>query len=67
MPGYITKAPLRFAHEMPSKPQHQPHPHAEKTFGATVQYAKALDDSPALTPDGKMYIQQVLGVLQYYG
>jgi hypothetical protein len=67
MPGYITKALLRFAHEMPSKPQHQPHPHAEKTFGATVQYAKALDDSPALTPDGKTYIQQVLGVLQYYG
>ena len=67
MPGYITKALIRFAHEAPSKPQHQPHPHAEKIFGARVQYAKALDNSPLLLPEGKTYIQQVLGVLNYYG
>jgi hypothetical protein len=67
MPGYIIKALTRFAHETPSKPQHQPHPHAEKTYGATVQYAKALDNSPLLSPASKTYIQQVLGVLLYYG
>ena len=67
MPGYISKALSRFAHEPPSKPQHQPHPHAEKIFGATVQYAKAPDNSPVLPPDKKTYIQQVLGVLMYYG
>jgi hypothetical protein len=67
MPGYIAKALSRFAHETPSKPQHQPHPHAEKTYGATVQYAKALDNSPLLPPNSKTYIQQVLGVLLYYG
>jgi hypothetical protein len=67
MPGYISKALSRFAHEIPKKPQHQPHPHAEKTFGATVQYAKAPDNSQLLPPDGKTYIQQVLGVLMYYG
>ena len=67
MPGYIDKALLRFAHTPPSKPQHQPHPSADKKYGETVQYAKALDDSPLLPPDGKTYIQQVLGVLMYYG
>jgi hypothetical protein len=67
MPGYITKALTRFTHKTPSKPQHQPHPHAEKTYGATVQYAKALNNSPILPPDSKTYIQQVLGVLLYYG
>jgi hypothetical protein len=36
MPGYITKALTRFAHKTPSRPQHQPHPHVEKTYGATV-------------------------------
>ena len=67
MPGYIDKALLRFAHEPPSKPQHQPHPSADKKYGETVQYAKALDNSPLLPPDRKTYIQQVLGVLMYYG
>ncbi len=67
MPGYITKALTQFAHKTPSRPQHQPHPHAEKTYGATVQYAKALYNSPILPPDSKTYIQQVLGVLLYYG
>ena len=67
MPGYIEKALARFAHDVPSKPQHQPHPHAEKIFGAKVQYAKAPDESELLAPDGKTFIQQVLGVILYYG
>ena len=67
MPGYIIKALTQFSHKTPSKPQHQPHPHAEKTYGATVQYAKALDRSLLLPPNSKTYIQQVLGVLLYYG
>lgn len=65
MPGYISKALSQLAHEKPSKPQHQPHPHAEKFFGATVQYAKALDNSPLLSSIGKTFIQQVLGVIMF--
>ena len=42
-------------------------PACGETYGATVQYAKALDNSPILPPDSKTYIQQVLGVLLYYG
>jgi hypothetical protein len=67
MPGYIAKALLRFAHPTPSKPQHQPHPHTERRYGATIQYAKNPDDSPLLLAEDKTFIQQVLGVLLYYG
>ena len=67
MPGYILKALVRFAHEAPNKPQNQPHPHTERKFGATIQYAKAPDESARLPPEGKTFIQQVLGVLLYYG
>ena len=67
MPGYIAKALIRFAHPTPNKPQHQPHPHTERSYGATIQYAKNPDDSPLLPAEGKTFIQQVLGVLLYYG
>ena len=67
MPGYITKALAQFAHPAPKKPQHQPHPHMERTYGATIQYAKAPDTAPPLPATNKTYIQQVLGVLIYYG
>jgi len=66
MPGYIAKALARFAHPTPKKPQHQPHPHTERTYGATIQYAKAQDTSPVLPATDKTFIQQVLGVLLYY-
>ena len=67
MPGYIAKALARFAHPAPKKPQHQPHPNTERSYGATIQYAKAEDTSPAVPATDKTFIQQVLGVLLYYG
>ncbi len=36
-------------------------------YGATVQYAKAIDSSPAATKEEEKYICQVIGVLLYYG
>ena len=65
MPGYIAKALIRFAHPPPNKPQHQPHPHTECTYGATILYAKKTDDSPLLAAIDKSYIQQVLGESYY--
>ncbi len=67
MPGYIDKTRARFGRTPPSTPQHQPHPHTIPTYGATVQYAKAVDDSPPATKDEIKYIHQVIGVLLYYG
>ena len=49
MPGYIENALIRFGHKPPDKPQLQPYPHTIPTYGATVQYAKAADTSPAAT------------------
>jgi hypothetical protein len=36
------------------------------TYGATVQYAKAIDSSPAATKEEEKYIFQVIGILLYY-
>jgi hypothetical protein len=66
MPGYIENALVRFGHEPPDKPQLQPYPHTIPTYGATVQYAKAADTSPAATKAEEKYIRQVIGVLLYY-
>jgi hypothetical protein len=45
----------------------QPHPHTIPTYGATVQYAKAIESSPAATKEEEKYICQVIGILLYYG
>jgi hypothetical protein len=37
------------------------------TYGATIQYAKAINSSPAATKEEEKYIRQVIGVLLYYG
>jgi hypothetical protein len=67
MPGYIEKNLVRFGHVLPTKPQMHPHPHTIPTYGATVQYAKAIDASPAATKNEEKYIRQVIGILLYYG
>jgi hypothetical protein len=52
---------------MPDKPQRQPHPHTLPTYGATIRYAKHINQSPPTTKEQQKYIQQVIGVLLYYG
>jgi hypothetical protein len=67
MPGYVEKALAQFGHQVPMKPQDQPHKHTIPTYGATVQYAKAGDISRPLSKEEKKYIQQVIGTFLYYG
>ncbi len=67
MPGYIKNALIHFGHEPPDKLQMQPYPRTTPTYGATVQYAKAANLSPAVTKAEEKYIWQVIGVLLYYG
>ena len=66
MPGYVDKALVRFKHELPTKPQDQPHRHTVPTYGATVQYAKQLEASPTLDKKGKKFVQQVIGTFLFY-
>ncbi len=67
MLGYVEKALVRFGHQVPKPPQHQPHKHTIPTYGATIQYAKAEEKSRPLAKDEKKYIQQVIGKFLYYG
>jgi hypothetical protein len=67
MPGYIEKNLVCFGPVLPTKPQMQPHPHRIPTYGATVQYSKAIDTSPMATKNEKKYIRQVIGILLYFG
>jgi hypothetical protein len=68
MPGYISKALLHFDQKKTDKIQNSPHPHSIPTYGAKIQYAEQLDDSPKLDKADTKYIQQVAGtLLLYYG
>jgi hypothetical protein len=68
MPGYVSKALLRFEHKKKTdKIQNSPHPHNILTYGAKVQYAEQSDGSPKLDKADIKYIQQVAGTLLYYG
>jgi hypothetical protein len=67
MPEYIENALIRFGHNKPDKPQMQPYHHTTPTYGATIEYAKAVDTSPAATKVGEKVIRQVIGILLYYG
>jgi hypothetical protein len=67
MPGYVSKALLRFNHKNPEKTQNSPHPHIIPAYGTKIQYADQPDNSPKLDKEGTKYIQQVAGTLLYYG
>ena len=66
MPGYIEKALIRFQHSPPSRPQHSPHSWIAPQYGVQTQLTDHPDNTAALPVDGKLFIQQVLGVLLYY-
>jgi hypothetical protein len=65
MPGYVSKALLRFNHKNPEKTQNSPHPHIIPAYGTKIQYADQPDNSPKLDKEGTKYIQQVAGTLLY--
>ena len=56
----------RKVHLSTGKVQDQPHQHSIPMYGATIQYAKKLDDSPKLDKEDKLFIQQVTGTFLYY-
>ena len=66
MPGYIERALLRFQHPLPSRPQHSPHAWIAPHYGAPTQLTDHPDNSAALPANGKLFIQQVIGVLLWY-
>ena len=67
MPGYIERALLRFAHPHPPKPQHSPHAWTKPNYGAKTQFAPPDDTSDELPATDKTRIQEIIGVLLFYG
>ena len=65
MPGYCLEALQRFRHEA-AQWTDQPHDHSVPMYGAKIQYAKKLDESPEIGPEDKLFIQQVTGTFLYY-
>ena len=66
MPGYIARALSRFQHPEPTRPQHSPHEWIAPVYGAPTQLTDAPDTTESLPGAGKLFIQQVIGVLLYY-
>ena len=66
MPTYIPAALHRLQHKPPTKPHHAPYKAAPFKFGAATQ-TPPKDNTPPLSPDKIKYVQQVVGVLLYFG
>jgi hypothetical protein len=67
MPGYVEAALHKFQHPAPTRPEDSPHAWNQPTYGAKIQYAKALDTSPCFSAKETTHIQQIIGSFLYYG
>jgi hypothetical protein len=56
MPGYLSKALLRFKHDVPKTKQNSPHPHVAPQYGAKEQYTMEEDTSPLLSKEEAKYV-----------
>jgi hypothetical protein len=61
MLNYVPEALIRLQHAPPTKPQHQPYPHAKPAYSATKQCVETIDMSPPLSKEDKKYVQEVVG------
>jgi hypothetical protein len=67
MPGYISCALQRFTIPTPTKVQHSPHAWKKPNYGAKTQLTEPADVSTPLPPKDRKHLQEVIGVLLYYG
>ena len=67
MPGYISHALQRFAIPAPTKAQHSPHAWKKPNYGTKTQLTEPADLSAPLPPKDRKHLQEVIGVLLYYG
>jgi hypothetical protein len=66
MPGYVSKALLKFQHPTPAKPQHSPHAWIAPSYGATTQLTAPPDLTAPLDAAGLTRLQEIVGTLLYY-
>ena len=67
MTGYIPKLLKRLNYQMPTNPQHSPHPAPAIAYGAKLQQALDDDDSPILDKIGNNAIRSIVGAALFIG
>jgi hypothetical protein len=66
MPGYISKALLKFQHPTPVQEVYAPHNWTKPVYGQKTQLAPLSDNSPTLNSKETTRIQAIVGSLLYY-
>ena len=61
MPGYVKKQLIKYKHDSPKLPQHNPWEPIPIKYGAVAQETDPGDTSPPLVDMGVKFIQQVVG------
>ena len=64
IPGYYPAILQRFNYPIPSKPQYNPHPAPQVSYGSNIQYTK-IDKSPKLDDKGIKMVQSIVGSILY--
>jgi hypothetical protein len=67
MPGYVAKALQQFDIQAPNRQQHSPYEWVEPTYGQHVQLIPPADITKPLVVAGTTCLQEIIGVLLYYG
>ena len=67
MKGYIKKVCKIYQHEMPSRPENQPHKHTIPNYGAKVQLTEPEDTSNPIGPKDIKRLQEIIESLLFYG
>jgi hypothetical protein len=67
MPGYVANALQQFDVQAPNRPQHSPYEWVEPTYGQHVQLIPPADITEPLDAAGTTRLQEIIGVLLYYG
>jgi hypothetical protein len=62
----VPEALILFQYAPPAKPQCQLYPHVKPVYGASKQYAVAIDTYPPLSKKNKKHVQEVVGMFLYY-
>jgi hypothetical protein len=65
MPGYVSNVLRKFQHDAPKHPQHTPSRYVTPVYDTNTQYA-TKDETPPLTAEQCLTIQQVTGSVMYY-
>ena len=66
MPNYVVKQLTKYRYKAPKRPQHCPYEPEPRVYGKKSQEMLKKVDSPPVSKEEKVYIQQVVGSFLYY-